>query len=141
MDGPEFERAIAQKFGVNPTDRPKLFTVRGRARARDGRIHTDSATKLIIVLVYLNRSWQPAGGRLRVLRGPDDLNDYAAEIQPLAGTLFAFRRSDRSFHGHARFEGERRAIQLNWMTDVRVRDREIARHRRSARIKRLLPIG
>lgn len=141
LDGPEFESAVGDKFGIDLGERPKLFTVRGRAQAKDGRIHTDSLTKIITVLVYLNPGWESGGGRLRVLRGPDDLSDFAAEIEPLAGTLFAFRRSDRSFHGHEPFEGERRAIQLNWMTNVKVRNREIARHRLSSRLKRLLPIG
>ena len=141
MDGPGFEAAVAEKFAVDLGGRPKLFTVRGRARAKDGCIHTDQVTKIITVLVYLNPGWEAGGGRLRVLRGPKDLSDYAVEIEPLAGTLFAFRRSDKSFHGHEPFEGERRAIQLNWMTSAKVRDREIARHRLSARLKRLLPIG
>jgi hypothetical protein len=141
LDGPEFETAIAEKFSVDVIGLPKLFTVRGRARPKDGRIHTDSVTKVVTVLIYLNREWRAMGGRLRVLRGPDDIADYAAEIEPAAGTLFAFLRSDKSFHGHEPFDGERRAIQLNWMTTVAVRDREVSRHRLSSRLKRLLPIG
>jgi len=141
LDGPEFEAAIAEKFSVEVSGLPKLFTVRGRAQPKDGRIHTDSVTKVITVLVYLNRDWSGLGGRLRVLRGPDDIADYTAEIEPAAGTLFAFLRSDKSFHGHEPFDGERRAIQMNWMTTVAVRDREISRHRFSSRLKRLLPIG
>ena len=71
-----------------------MITVRGRSDGKDGRIHTDSATKIITLLLYLNPSWE-AAGRLRLLRGPDDLDDYAAEVPPLAGTMLAFRRSDR----------------------------------------------
>jgi SM-20-related protein len=141
LGGPEFESAISQKFSVDVSGLPKLFTVRGRAQLKDGRIHTDSVTKVVTVLIYLNREWSTLSGRLRVLRGPDDIGDYAAEIEPAAGTLFAFLRSDKSFHGHEPFDGERRAIQLNWMTTVAVRDREISRHRMSSRLKRLLPIG
>jgi SM-20-related protein len=141
LDGPEFEAAIAEKFSVDVAGLPKLFTVRGRAQPKDGRIHTDSVTKVITVLVYLNRDWSALGGRLRVLRGPNDIADYTAEIEPAAGTLFAFLRSDKSYHGHEPFDGERRSIQLNWMTTVAVRDREISRHRLSSRLKRLLPIG
>ena len=40
--------------------------------------------------------WEADGGRLRLLRRPDDLNDMIAEVPPTAGTLIAFRRSDRS---------------------------------------------
>lgn len=141
LDGPEFEAAIAEKFGVALSTLPKLFTVRGRAQPKDGRIHTDSVTKVITVLIYLNTDWSAIGGRLRILCGPKDIADYASEIEPAAGTMFVFRRSDKSFHGHEPFDGERRAVQLNWMTNIAVRDREIARHRFSSRLKRLLPIG
>lgn len=141
LDGPEFESAIAEKFGLPLAGQPKLFTVRGRCARRDGGIHTDTATKIVTVLLYLNAGWEKDGGRLRVLRSGTDLADFAAEIPPVAGTLLAFRRSDKSFHGHLPFEGERRAIQMNWMTTVASRDRELARHRFSARLKRLNPFA
>lgn len=141
LDGPDFEAAIAESFGLPLAGKPKLFTVRGHCHRRDGSIHTDSTTKVITVLVYLNPGWEKDGGRLRVLRSATDLSDFAAEIPPVAGTLFAFRRSEKSFHGHETFEGERRAIQMNWMTDVATRDRELARHRLSAHLKRLNPFG
>lgn len=48
----------------------------------------------------------------------------------------AFRRFDNSFHEHKPFEGERRVIQLTWVTDQHVVDRELARHTRSARLKK-----
>ena len=138
---PEIENAFAEKFAIDLTDRPTMVTVRGRCRARDGRIHTDTEDKLITVLLYLNTDWQNQNGRLRILRSGDDIEDYASEVSPRAGTLLAFRRSDRSFHGHTRYEGERRVIQLNWVRDSRVVRRERTRHRYSARIKRLLPFG
>ena len=132
---------VAEKFGVPIAGKPKLFTVRGRCHPKDGGIHTDSTTKIITVLLYLNPAWEADGGRLRVLRSATDLNDFAAEVPPLAGTLLAFKRSERSFHGHESFAGERRAIQLNWITDVATRNREEARHRWSARLKQLNPFG
>ena len=58
-------------------------------------------------------------------------------MPPAAGTLIAFRRSQHSWHGHTSFEGERKVIQLNWVTDQRVADRELGRHRFSARLKKL----
>ena len=75
------------------------------------------------------------------VRGADDLDDCVAEIPPLAGTMVAFRRGDNSFHGHHPHVGERRSIQLNWVTDARVVRREIGRHRWSARLKALNPFG
>ncbi len=55
--------------------------------------------------------------------------------------MVAFRRSDNSFHGHHPHVGERRSIQLNWVTDARVVRRELGRHRWSARLKTLNPFG
>ena len=43
LDGPEFERAIAEKFGIDLSGRPKMYSLRGRVGAKDGQIHTDSA--------------------------------------------------------------------------------------------------
>ena len=82
--------------------------MRGQSDGKDGRIHTDSATKIITLLLYLNPVWDARRGRLRLLRGPDDIDDYARGVAPLAGTMLAFRRSDRSFHGHRPHVGERR---------------------------------
>jgi hypothetical protein len=61
------------------------------------------------------------------------------EVTPLAGTMLAFRRSDRSFHGHQPHVGERRVLQLNWVTEWTVVRRELNRHRWSARLKALNP--
>jgi SM-20-related protein len=141
LESDELRRAMATKFGVDLDGRPTMITVRGRTGADDGNIHTDTPTKIITVLIYFNRGWEADGGRLRILRGPRDLNDYAEEVSPFAGTLLAFRRSEKSWHGHERFDGQRRAIQLNWVTDQRVVDRELARHKVSAFFKRLNPFA
>jgi len=137
----DFRDAIARKFGIDLTDRPMTCTVRGAAQRKDGQIHTDSRTKLITVLIYLNPPWQAEGGRLRVLRSGTDLNDFAEEIEPSAGNLLIFKRSDNSWHGHEPFEGIRRSIQINWVTSQVVADKEKARHRVSARLKRLNPFA
>jgi hypothetical protein len=139
LEGDAMRRAIEEKFAINLDGRPTMITLRGYSDGKDGGIHTDSATKLITVLIYMNPKWTDAGGRLRLLRGPDDLSDYVAEIAPLAGTMVAFRRSASSFHGHRPHVGERRSIQLNWVTDGAVLRREIGRHRWSARLKALSP--
>jgi SM-20-related protein len=141
LEGPALRAAIAEKFAIDLEGRPTMITVRGRSDDKDGRIHTDSVTKLITLLLYMNPGWEEAGGRLRILRRPDDLDDYAAEVAPLAGTMLAFRRSDSSFHGHYPHHGERRSVQLNWVTDAAVVRRELGRHRWSARLKALSPFG
>jgi SM-20-related protein len=139
LTGPALRLAIEEKFGIDLGGRPTLVTVRGASDGKDGRIHTDSATKIITFLLYFNPVWDVAEGRLRLLRGPDDLEDYAIEVAPLAGTMLAFRRSERSFHGHRPHLGERRVLQLNWVTEPAVVRRELGRHRWSARLKALNP--
>jgi SM-20-related protein len=136
----EFRRAIESKFGVDLEGRPTMTTVRGYVRKKDGEIHTDSKTKIITVLLYLNEGWEQDGGRLRLLRSGTDLEDCVAEVSPLGGTLLVFRRSDNSWHGHKPFEGPRRAIQFNWVTSEDVVSKEQARHRLSTRIKKLTGI-
>jgi SM-20-related protein len=141
LEGDALRQAVAEKFAIDLEGRPTMITVRGRSDGKDGRIHTDSATKLITLLLYLNLAWEEPGGRLRLLRRGDDLDDCAAEIPPVSGMMVAFRRSDRSFHGHYPHKGERRSVQLNWVTDQGVVRREQARHGWSARLKALNPFG
>jgi hypothetical protein len=136
--GPEFRKAVEEKFSIDLTGRPTMYTVRGFTRARDGKIHPDSETKLITVLLYLNDdSWSSEGGRLRLLRSATDLNDVIEEVEPAGGTLLVFRRADNSWHGHESYEGPRRAIQLNWVTDESVVKREQGRHGIGSVIKKL----
>ena len=84
------------------------------------------------------KSWPHPGGRLRLLRSPDNLEDMAGEVAPLEGTLVAFRRSDSSFHGHHPFEGERIYVMFNWMVSAQAARRETRRHAVSAAFKRLV---
>ena len=80
LDGPEFQKAIENKFGVELEDRPKMYSLRGYTRSKDGRIHTDSKDKIITVLLYLNENWNQDGGRLRILNNGNDVDDYVAEV-------------------------------------------------------------
>ena len=66
LDSSEFEDVISEKFGINLAGRPKMYSLRGYTRAKDGQIHTDSKDKIITVLLYLNDNWQQPGGRLRI---------------------------------------------------------------------------
>jgi hypothetical protein len=141
LTGPALRGAVEEKFSLDLDGRPTMVTVRGRSDGKDGRIHTDSATKIITLLLYLNVAWERPEGRLRLLRSPDDMEDYAREVVPLAGTMLAFRRSARSFHGHRPHIGERRTVQLNWVTGPAVLRRELNRHRWSARWKALSPFA
>jgi SM-20-related protein len=139
LDGPEFEQAIEEKFEVVLAGKPKMYSLRGWLRAKDGQIHTDSKDKIITVLLYLNENWPHAGGRLRLLRNGTDLENFVTEVPPDDGTLLVFKRSDHSWHGHYPFEGQRRALQMNWMTSEGSKGFHALRHKLSAAVKRLTP--
>ena len=138
LDGPEFERVIAQKFDVALEGRPKMYSLRGHTRAKDGQIHTDSKDKIITVLLYLNENWQQPGGRLRLLKNGHDVEDYITEVPPDNGTLLVFKRSDASWHGHHPFEGQRRSLQMNWMTSEGAKGFHAIRHKISAAVKKVM---
>jgi hypothetical protein len=140
LQGDALRAAFAEKFGVDLSKRPPMITLRGMCRAKDGQIHTDSRSKIITVLIYLNRDWKSQDGRLRLLRSPDNLEDAFAEVSPEAGTLLAFLNTQNAWHGHSSYSGERRSIQLNWVTDSGVVAREQKRHRISAFFKKLNPL-
>lgn len=133
--------AVSEKLEVDLAGRPTMITVRGMGRDRDGSIHTDSESKIVTLLIYCNRQWDLPGGRLRMLRSATDLEDYLLEVPPVDGNMVMFRRSDRSYHGHHPATQPRRLLQLNWMVDQASRDGELARHRRTAWLKRLNPFG
>jgi hypothetical protein len=129
--------AVGEKLGMDLMASPTMVTVRGQSRAADGKIHTDSRTKLVTALIYMNDSWESPRGRLRLVRSASDLNDVIAEVPPEQGTLLVFRNDPQAWHGFEPFAGPRRVIQLNWVTDASVVRREQARHRLSAFFKRL----
>lgn len=138
LDGPEFQKAIADKFGVDLDGRPKMYSLRGYTRAKDGQIHTDSKDKIITVLLYLNENWQQSGGRLRILKNGTSVDDYVAEVPPDNGTLLVFKRADNSWHGHHPFEGPRRSLQMNWMTSEGSKGFHAIRHKLSAAVKKVM---
>jgi len=137
LQGSAMRQAVEKVFDLDLSNRPTTVTVRGHCQQKDGRIHTDSVEKIITVLVYINQNWENTGGLLRVLRSGNDIENYAAEVPPVDGTLIAFRRGNDSWHGHKRYVGERRVLQLNWVTDERFVRREKGRHVFSAFLKRL----
>ena len=137
LDSPEFEALIEEKFDVTLEGRPKMYSLRGYTRAKDGSIHTDSKDKIITVLLYLNENWQQPGGRLRILRDGTNVDNFAAEVAPDNGTLLVFKRSDTSWHGHHPFEGPRRSLQMNWMTSEGSKGFHAIRHKISAVVKKL----
>jgi hypothetical protein len=137
LESEAFRHAIERKFTIDLAGRPTVTTIRGELRPSDGAVHTDSRSKLVTVLLYLNRDWTAPGGRLRLLRSPD-LGDVAVEILPIAGTLLAFRRGETSWHGHAPFTGWRAAVQMSYVIDAATALREQRRHRLATGLKRVV---
>ncbi|MDX2203991.1 MAG: 2OG-Fe(II) oxygenase [Hyphomicrobiaceae bacterium] len=133
-----FAEAVGSKFGVDLKGLPLMITVRGHAQAKDGRIHTDTKDKVVTCLLYLNEEWDKDGGRLRLLRSGDNLEDYAAEIPPSGGSFAAFRVSDNSWHGHKPFVGKRQYVMFNWVQSDAALNRQLGRHKLSASIKKLV---
>ena|SRR5215471_3053240 len=137
LQGPELAAVVAEKLQMNLAGSPTMITVRGQSRAADGKIHTDSRTKLVTALIYMNDSWESPRGRLRLVRSEHNLNDVVAEVPPEQGTLLLFKNEPNAWHGFEPFSGPRRVIQLNWVTSAAVVRREQTRHRISAFFKRL----
>ncbi|MEO6654899.1 MAG: 2OG-Fe(II) oxygenase [Pyrinomonadaceae bacterium] len=135
LEGDEFRGIIGEKFDINLHERPTLITFRGRTGPHDGQIHTDTKSKLITVLLYFNPNWNEAGGRIRVLNGSQDLDDYVTEIKPELGTCLIFKVTENCWHGHAQFDGVRRAIQLNYVTDQATVEAQMRKHKLSAKLK------
>ena len=115
LRGPAVANLLGEKFDMDLASLPTTVTVRKFCERTDGNIHTDHKSKVITVLVYFNEQWQHEEGQLRLLRSGDDIENYAAQVAPDGGTLLAFRRTDHSWHGHTRFVGERRMVQINYL--------------------------
>jgi len=136
-----FRQIVAEKFGLDLKNAPSMTTLRGNSDVQDGQIHTDSSAKRVTILLYLNPSdgaaWARQEGCLRLLRGPDDLENYAAEVPPVDGTLLVFPNGPTTWHGHKQYIGQRYVVQMNYMTTSAKAKAEMRRHHLSAFIKRL----
>ncbi|WP_395681047.1 2OG-Fe(II) oxygenase [Dokdonella sp.] len=140
LTSPAFADAIGARLGIPQLGRhPSLVTLCRSLNLRHGTIHTDSKSKIATALVYLNESWPDISeGCLRFLNRFDDIDDLAVpEVRPLYGTLVAFRRADNSFHGHLPHAGERRVIQVAWLTSEDEKLRKTRRGKLSRLFKKL----
>jgi len=138
LASPELRRAFGDKFGMALDDLVLQTTVRKFSELSDGNVHNDSRLKVVTALIYFNETWSHPGGRLRIVRSPNNIDDYAAEVVPEQGTLLAFRRSERSYHGFVPCEGERRSLQMYWVKPKRQGRDEDSRGGLKRRIKRWL---
>lgn len=140
LQSPELAKVLSDRLGLDLTDKPRMITVRKLSKLGDGRIHNDSVSKICTMLVYLNDGWDAAeGGAIRALNGEESMDDYAEEVAPLAGNVFAFARSETSWHGHPPFAGERYVIQTTFLTSQEELDRKENRGGLQYFLKKLNP--
>ena len=135
-----FASAVGQRLGIDNLDQyPTLITICRSLNKRHGTIHTDSRSKIATALLYLNSRWpDTSDGCLRFLRRIDDIDDtITAELKPLFGEFAVFKRCDNSFHGHLPYEGERRVIQIAWLTSEEEKLRKTRRGKFSRAFKKL----
>ncbi len=134
LNGPEFRQQISEKLGLDLSILPMIVTLRGYSREKDGRVHTDSKSKIATILIYFNETWTALGGRLRILNS-DNMEDSVAEVAPNAGTMLGFRVTDNCWHGHPSYEGSRRSIQINFVADEAAVKKHHNRHGFTAKLK------
>ena len=137
LEGSELRELIASKLGIELGDRAPMITLRGYSRAKDGKIHTDSKSKLVTLLIYLNPSWEAESGRLRFLYDGENLEPYAAEISPIFGSSAVFKVTDNCWHGYEAYTGVRRSIQLNYMASSSQAYKHQFLHKLSSFVKKL----
>lgn len=142
LKSPEVSKIVSEKLDIDLVNKPKMITIRKVSQAKDGRIHTDGEAKIATMLTYLNDQWDGTGaGCLRVLRNDKDFENYVEQISPLTGTVFAFRRSNDSWHGHTPFVGERRVVQMTWLRSEADVARKEKRGALSHNLKKIFRFG
>jgi SM-20-related protein len=130
LESPEFTEEISKKWGQDMHPYPRLTTIMKRSQPKYGAIHTDGPSKVMTMLVYMNDDWgTDDGGRLRVLYDGEHFEPYAVEVPPVMGTVFGFLRSDKSWHGHRPFSGERKVVQIAWVRNAEELERKKSRNK------------
>ena len=140
LTDPGVATAVGAKLGIdNLGQYPTLVTLCRALNKRHGTIHTDSKSKVATALLYLNESWpDTSAGCFRFLKRVDSIDDIVApEVKPVYGNFVVFKRADNSFHGHLPFEGDRRVIQVAWLTSEDEKLRKTKRGKLSRIFKKL----
>jgi hypothetical protein len=140
MTTPAFASAVGRRLGIdNLGQYPTLVTLCRLLNKRHGTIHTDSKSKVATALLYLNAQWpDTSDGCLRFLHRIDDIDSVVVpELAPLYGEFAVFKRCENSFHGHLPYEGERRVIQVAWLTSEKEKLRKTKRGKFSRAFKKL----
>jgi hypothetical protein len=140
MCSPAFADALGNQLGVERLSQyPTIVTIRKWSKDTDGRIHNDSKSKIVTALLYLNETWpNTSDGCFRFLSSPESFDHLIGEeVKPLYGTFTAFRRTENSWHGHPPYTGERRVIQVAWLTSREELERKLKRGRFTRFLKQM----
>lgn len=132
---PALRTVIAEKFSLDLSDTYPMLTIRGQTNLRDGDIHTDTPSKLITFLLYLNDEWTESTGNLRLLKDGTNLENYFEEVVPTAGKLLVFKVTPNCWHGHYPFVGKRQTLQLNYVAHHKIVKKELRKHTYSYKFK------
>ena len=136
LEGDQMRNILENKFGIDLKDKPVVSTFRGYSRIKDGKIHSDSKTKIITVLLYLNEKWDESNGLLRMLKENNNIDNYITEIPASMGSMVAFKVTNDCWHGFIPYEGKRCSIQLNYLYKEALSQHKI-RHKLSSFFKKL----
>lgn len=134
LESDEIKTILETQFNINLDEAKVATTLRGYSRKKDGKIHTDSKTKILTILLYLNKDWQDSNGNLRLLKENNNLKDYIKEIPCSFGSLVAFKVTGNCWHGFKAYEGKRLSIQLNYIYPEALRTHNL-RHKFSSGLK------
>lgn len=140
LENPAFADRLGELLGVPKLGSlPSIVTIRKWSKETDGRIHNDGRVKVVTGLLYLNETWpDTSDGCFRVLTDSESFDHMAGpEVKPLYGYFGAFRRTENSWHGHLPFVGERRVIQIAWLTSMEEKLRKEKRGRFTRLLKSL----
>tara|TARA_Y100000816_G_C26022918_1_gene535203 strand:- start:230 stop:856 length:627 start_codon:yes stop_codon:yes gene_type:complete len=137
LESDKFKAILEDKLEINLKDAEVVTTLRGFSRIKDGKVHTDSRSKIVTVLLYLNINWDNTIGNLRLLKENNNLDNYIQEISSEYGNLVAFKVTDNCWHGFKPFEGKRLSIQLNYIYPKSLNAHKI-RHKLSSSFKKLI---
>jgi SM-20-related protein len=135
LEGEELKRVLENKFDLDLQNKIAVTTLRGYSRERDGKIHTDSTTKIVTVLLYLNLEWSEKNAHLRLLKDDSSLENYIQEVPCTFGSMVAFKVTDNCWHGFLPFEGKRLSVQLNYIQPNALNLHNF-RHKTSSLLKR-----
>ena len=130
------KEVLSEKFQVDLSNTEVITTLRGYSRMKDGKIHTDSKSKVLTFLLYLNEEWNNEKGLLRMLKNDFNLEDFIREIPASFGSLVVFKVTENCWHGFHPVEGKRLSIQMNYVKKESAASHKI-RHGLSSILKKL----